>query len=305
MSGTLAAIETAIGAIGRAYASGPIVLGGMVLTGIEVPDRLRVGGRQALLVHRVIGGGRVVDALGNDPDRLELSGRFMGPDAQARAQTIERMRGAGVPVAFSGAGLSGMVWVAQFEYAYEAKGAICSYRLTLERAVDPPVVSGGLGALSTMIGGDAAQAVSGLTSAIGQISSMSFTAVGQLNTVVGQITPVASLLGAGGALASVTNGLSRAVALTQSGVDLSTVPRSVDSVVSGLAQAGSGLGATIGQAGANVEGIIPANAASVTALVQNAGILSASVDAGGLVNRAAANTAALGNAVYAGPLVSA
>lgn len=305
MSGTLTAVETAIGAVGRAYASAPIMLGGMILTGIEVPDRLQVGGRQMLAVHRVIGGGRVIDALGNDPDRLELSGRFMGPDAQARAQAVERMRIAGVPVAFSGAGLSGMVWIAQFAYAYEAKGAICSYRLVLERASDSPAAAVDNTVLTGLVGSDATQALTGITSAIAGVSSGAFTLAGQVGTIVGQVTPVATIVGAGGSLASVMTGLSRVSAAAQSGVDLATVPVSIVSVTSGLAAAGGGLGTAIGQTGANLESISPVNASSLNALVQNAGLLSASVDAGGLVNRAAANTAALGNTVYAGPSVSA
>lgn len=41
---TLSAIENAIGSVGRLGATAPVMLGDLVLTGIEVPDRLQVGG---------------------------------------------------------------------------------------------------------------------------------------------------------------------------------------------------------------------------------------------------------------------
>lgn len=40
MSLTLTNIETAIGSIGRLSASAPVQIGGLVLTGMEVPDRI-------------------------------------------------------------------------------------------------------------------------------------------------------------------------------------------------------------------------------------------------------------------------
>jgi len=295
-------IEAAIGAIGRSYASAPVILGGMVLTGIEVPDRLRVGGRQMLAVHRLAGGGRVVDALGNDPDRLELSGRFMGPDAQSRASAVERMRVSGVPVGFSAAGLSATVWIAQFSYDYQAKGAVCAYRLVLERAAESGAPAGST-AFGTLVAGDIGGALSGLTSMIGSVSTGVFTLAGQVGTVVGQVTPVATLLGAGGGIVKATTALGQIGALAQTGSVLATAPASVVAMSDGLAQAGSGLMTTIGQAGANLEGISMTNGGALGAAVQNAGIASAAVDAGGLINRAAAYAASGSDAVYGGPLV--
>ncbi|KXV47677.1 hypothetical protein AD945_09845 [Gluconobacter albidus] len=286
----LSDIENAIGAVGRLGASSPVILGSLVLTGIEVPDTLQVGGRQMLVVHRLPGGGRVVDALGNDPGRLELRGRFLGPDAQMRAQAVERMRMAGAQVAFSAAGLSVQVWIAQFTYAYQAKGAVCSYKLVLERPQETASVQS-LSTLSGLLGDDVGSALDSFSGTVSGISEGVFTAAGQVSSVVGQVMPLASLVGAGGFASKVTDALGTVNGVAQSGMNLATVPSALASVAGGLQNAGSGLQSIIAGAGQNVEAIQPVNSVSLNTLGQNAALLSAAADAGGLVNRSAANIA--------------
>ncbi|MCQ9154072.1 hypothetical protein [Acidomonas methanolica] len=291
MSVSFTEIEAAVGAVGRMGATAPVVIGGMVLTGLEVPDELVVGGQQQLTVHRLLGGGRVIDVLGNDPDRLILRGRFVGPQAQARARMVERMRAAGAAVAFSAAGLSCQVWIAQFAYSYQARGAVCAYMLVLERAdlaASAAVDVGGA------ISGDVGGALSGLSGVVSDVSGGVYTLAGQVGTIVGQVTPVAALLGAGGAVATVTNALAAVNGAAQAGVDLAGAPSVVSTLLSGLSAAGSGLSTLLGQTGANLEGIVPGNGASLEAVTKNAGLASAAADAAGLVNRSAANVALAG-----------
>lgn len=286
----LSDIENAIGAVGRLGSSSPVILGNLVLTGIEVPDTLQVGGRQMLVVHRLPGGGRVVDALGNDPGRLELKGRFLGPDAQMRAQAVERMRMAGQQVAFSAAGLSVQVWIAQFHYVYQAKGAVCSYTLVLERPQETTAVQTS-GTLSGVLGDDVGSALDSFSSVVSDVSEGVFTAVGQVSSVVGQVMPLATLVGAGGFASKVTDALGTVNGVAQSGMNLATVPSALTSVAGGLENAGSGLQSILTGAGQNVEAIQPVNSVSLNALGQNAALLSAAADAGSLVNRSAANVA--------------
>ncbi|MDE7540748.1 hypothetical protein [Gluconobacter sphaericus] len=283
-------IENAIGAVGRLGSSSPVILGNLVLTGIEVPDTLQIGGRQMLVVHRLPGGGRVVDALGNDPGRLELKGRFLGPDAQMRAQAVERIRMAGQQVAFSAAGLSVQVWIAQFDYVYQAKGAVCSYTLVLERPQDTTTVQTSR-TLSGMLGDDVGSALDSFSSVVSDVSEGVFTAVGQVSSVVGQVMPLATLVGAGGFASKVTDALGTVNGVAQSGMNLATVPSALTSVVGGLENAGSGLQSILTGAGQNVEVIQPVNSVSLNVLEQNAALLSAAADAGSLVNRSAANVA--------------
>lgn len=297
----MTAVETAIGSVGRLGASSPVVIGGMVLTGLEVPDELVFGGRQELVVHRLLGGGRVVDAVGNDPERLTLKGRFVGPEAQARAMALARMREAGAPVSFAAAGISCTVWIAQFRFAYQAKGAVCSYSLVLERATAPMAA----GAEGAQAGGQVGDDVRAGLSMIGTASSAAYVVAGQVGTIAGQVTPLAVMLGGGGAVARVTNALGVVNGVAQGGVNLAASPAAVGAMLGGLTQAGSGLTDVLGQTGANLENASLAHGDGLAALTANAGLASAAADTGGLVNRAAALVAQAGGVAASGPLVSA
>ncbi|WP_130731982.1 hypothetical protein [Komagataeibacter xylinus] len=304
MTLTLMNTETAIGAIGRLWASASVTIGSLTLTGMEVPRLIRDGGTQQVAVHRLPGGGRVIDAVGNDPDRLELTGTFVGPTAIERARVLKQMRIAGVPVPFSGAGLSLMVRIVQYSYDYAQKGVVIPYRLVLEQppqlAASTNVVSG----LSALVGADTGSALSGLTDALADVSTIAGNMTGQLGTIIGQVTPIADMAGAGGVLSGVEDNLDMVGGLSGAGVNLASVPDSAASVVSGLAASGTGLTGVIGQTGANMEGIAPDNAVSLSALTQNAQLHSATVNSAGLVNRAYANTLLATGGVQDGPIAN-
>lgn len=304
MSLTLMNAETAIGAIGRLWASAPVTIGSLTLTGMEVPRLIRDGGTQQVAVHRLPGGGRVIDAVGNDPDRLELTGTFVGPTAIERARVLKQMRIAGVPVPFSGAGLSLMVRIVQYSYDYAQKGVVIPYRLVLEQppqaATGTNVVSG----LSALVGADTGSALSGLTDALANVSTIAGNMTGQLGTIIGQVTPIADMAGAGGVLSGVEDNLGMVGGLSGAGVNLASVPDSAASVVSGLAASGAGLTGAIGQTGANMEGIAPDNATSLVTLTQNAQLHSATLNSAGLVNRAYANTLLATGGVQDGPIAN-
>lgn len=76
----------------------PLVLGPVAFQGFEVPEHVTVGGRQRLVVHRMPGGGRVVDALGPDDAELVWSGTLSGPDAAERFRLLDTLRRAGEPL---------------------------------------------------------------------------------------------------------------------------------------------------------------------------------------------------------------
>lgn len=79
-------------AVGSHIVSGAPVLGPVAFEGYEVPERIRIGGRQQLAVHNLPGGGRVVDAMGPDEAPIEWSGVFSGPSAAERVRALERLR---------------------------------------------------------------------------------------------------------------------------------------------------------------------------------------------------------------------
>ena len=72
-----------------------LVLGQVVFSGFEIPERISFGGKQKVVVHAMPGGGRVVDAMGQDDAPVRWSGVFSGPNAAERVRALERFRRAG------------------------------------------------------------------------------------------------------------------------------------------------------------------------------------------------------------------
>ena len=95
-----------------------LTLGGVPFQDFEVPEQIRFGGAQRLAVHALIGGGRVVDALGDDAGEISFSGVFAGNDASARAQTLDAAcaLGATIPLVWDGFYYS--VIIAEFAASY-------------------------------------------------------------------------------------------------------------------------------------------------------------------------------------------
>lgn len=72
-----------------------VLLGDFLFHGFEVPEQITVPGSHAMVVHKLVGGERVVDMLGDEPGDLTWSGTFMDGDPWSRAQQLEAMRAAG------------------------------------------------------------------------------------------------------------------------------------------------------------------------------------------------------------------
>jgi hypothetical protein len=53
-----------------------LTLGDFTFARYEIPERIPFGGDQQLNVHKLVGGVRVIDALGADPMPIEWSGFF-------------------------------------------------------------------------------------------------------------------------------------------------------------------------------------------------------------------------------------
>jgi len=280
---SLLQVENALGAIGQLDRAAPVTLGSLVLSGPEVPDELVIGGRQILIIHRLLGGGRVIDAIGNDPARLVLTGRFIGPMATSRARRLEAMREAAQVLAFSVADLSARVWIAEFSWSYQARGTICPYRLVLEREVSPSVLA--LGSLETasldMISG-----LGVLSTVLGQMTDSGWIGTNMISSVMGQIMPVAQVLGAGGAIARARDALGKASSLWQSATNVTRIPTAVAAVGSDLSLAGSSLVQARNESGLALDKAQVTNAGDLVLLSQNAGATTLSVDAGSYVSRA-------------------
>jgi hypothetical protein len=72
-----------------------LTLGSVALAGFEIPGCVRFGGAQALAVHKLPGGARVIDVMGRDDADVCWGGVISGADAAARARALDAMRAAG------------------------------------------------------------------------------------------------------------------------------------------------------------------------------------------------------------------
>ena len=296
MSGLLN-LETAIGSLGG-FGKAPVTLGGLLLQGVEVPSRLAVGGDQALTVHKLIGGDRVIQAMGPDPAPITLEGMFTGAGALSRALQLTALRDAGQPVRLGYAGVSLMVVIRPAGYTYQQQGAVIPFQVTVE--IQPTVASTASStpsALSALVGPDVASAVTAVSNTVAQVSAYAGAVAGQLQAVVGQVAPVASLIGAGGLLARVEDRLTVVGTLAGAGSNFAAAPAAAASAITGLQTAGADLTATLTGAGANLTGIsaaagsgnLVADMPSLQSAIASAGAASAAATAAGFTNRSLIN----------------
>lgn len=71
-------------------------LGDVLFADLEIPEHITFGGEQSLVVHKMVGGTRQIDAMGRDDMPLEWSGTFLGANALQRAKYLDAQRIAGV-----------------------------------------------------------------------------------------------------------------------------------------------------------------------------------------------------------------
>ncbi|MDE1139978.1 MAG: hypothetical protein PW999_10045 [Paraburkholderia tropica] len=179
-----------------------LILGDFAFQDFEIPEVLPFGGDQRLAIKKLVGGTRVIDALGPDPRPIEWSGIFFPTAAQSaldRALTLQQMRDAAQPVALSWDELYLLVYIRTFEP--EVRSGRIPYRITCEVLQDltAPVYADALDDADDLINGDLDSANT-LTSGIGDstltslMSSVS-SAVSSVSTFVGaSLSTVASVL---------------------------------------------------------------------------------------------------------------
>ena len=130
-----------------------LVLGGIVFRDFEVPEKITFGQEQALHIHKLVGGGRVIDPMGPDPPPIRWQGRFRDADASSRCRAVERLCASGAQVGVSWGSFFFPVVVADFEADYEFMREI-PYKITLIRADGGGRGLGLLSTISAVIGAD-------------------------------------------------------------------------------------------------------------------------------------------------------
>lgn len=161
-----------------------LVLGGISFSGFEIPNRINFGGAHNVHVHELIGGNRVLDAMGSKPDQITWNGIFRGPSAIARAQAVDELRIAGSQIDLAWLNLFRSVVVINFkantEKAYEVPYSI-SCEVVGESAAS---LGGAVQSLDGLIASDL-QAIAGFAT-----SSASSAALGALATSLANIGPI-------------------------------------------------------------------------------------------------------------------
>lgn len=260
----------------------PLIIGNLVLQGHEVPGRISIGGAQAVTMHKMPGGGRIIDAMGADSGAISWRGIFTGPNAAQRARILDIMRKAGAACVLSFGDYTFNVIIVHFEYDYQDRGAVVTYRLKSEIVPDPTSLATGAAGLDLaaqsdlLIGQDLLQTAAAAALSYASLSGQSDAA---------RIT--ASAYGFG-TIASGIGAVATIMALPTTGSVFENA-----ALQDALETAGTTLQGTLGTISAGFPpsnaGSSFASAAALAAATGEAALLAAAVRSGGYVNRVNAN----------------
>lgn len=133
-----------------------VQLGDFVFADFEVPESMPWGGEQLLSIHQMVGGKRVIDAMGRSDAPLEWSGRIRGSEAVSRARQLDAMRIAGKPLVLTWSEFRYTVVIKRFTPVFEQAFEV-PYTISCEVASDDatPVSPGQGPSVDDMMSSDA------------------------------------------------------------------------------------------------------------------------------------------------------
>ena len=179
MSGFLGAIATGAGLASTILGAGgdTVHLGPFEFRGMELPADMPFGGEQRMSVHKMPGGKRVIDVMGDDPTDINWSGMFFSVDALARAQQVDAIRIAGKPVMLRWRNFMYAVLVKSF-VVQDRQPGYCTYSISctvLQDMSKPATVS----VIAPIV-----QAYSDINTALGLVSALA-TSPAPVATAIG------------------------------------------------------------------------------------------------------------------------
>lgn len=138
-----------------------LIVGDVEFTGLEVPESVSIGAKQQLVVHKLVGGKRVVDVLGLDYKNIRWSGWMTGATAGDRVTEIETLRDAGLPLNFNMDGYHFSVMIEDFEARFEhVYRRYYSIDLLIVSRLDAPITANALaGTLDALINSDVGESL--------------------------------------------------------------------------------------------------------------------------------------------------
>lgn len=167
-----------------------LTLGDFAFSRFEIPERLPFGGEQRLAVHELVGGVRVVDAMGPSDAPIAWSGLFKGENALLRAQYLDGLRRAGAALPLKWGFFDYTVLIQSFNPDYERFYQI-PYRiscLVVQDNLNPITTIWDAGA-DDLLGQDQ-DTCNTLVTSIGDASLS--TSMGSLNTAIDAVPSFAS-----------------------------------------------------------------------------------------------------------------
>jgi hypothetical protein len=181
-----------------------LTLGPLLFTDFEVPEKINFGGDQVLVEKRLVGGNRVVHAMGRDDDDIKWSGRFRGSAAEVRARLADFSRIQGQPLNLAWSSFSYLVAIKSFKADFEQQFEIpYSIVCTVIQDLTSPIIDAALSADS---------AISSDVNQVAQIGA-------QLN-IPGINTAIAGVSSATGSVESFEGAGASAVTGAQSAISL-------------------------------------------------------------------------------------
>lgn len=190
-----------------------VTLGDFVFARFEVPEHIPFGTSQRLNVHHLVGGTRVIDALGQDPTPPSWSGYFVGEQAMARARYLKGLCEAGDSHALTWDELRYTVVIRSIECDFRLPWRI-PYTITCEVVSDDtaPITELPAPSLEQLTADDldtatslaASLGIDSLTSAVSDVSSaiasVNNFATASLAQIRGVLQPIAVARGIAGDL---------------------------------------------------------------------------------------------------------
>ncbi len=129
--------------------SSVLSLAGIIFDSFSTPARMPAGGNQAMVVHKLPGGSRVIDTLGPDEADIYWAGELFGDGAYATALALDAIRQSGEVVPLIWAGQYRSVIVSSFNYALRREPVWVEYQVVCTVYQNP--MAGLLGALVSSV----------------------------------------------------------------------------------------------------------------------------------------------------------
>jgi hypothetical protein len=96
-----------------------LTLGQVTFANFEIPERINFGGSQALAIKQLVGGQRVIDAMGRIDDDISWSGLMFESTASFRAQFLDNMRMTGAQIPLTWGIFNYLVVIKDFRASFE------------------------------------------------------------------------------------------------------------------------------------------------------------------------------------------